>query len=191
MSWSASSLVAAAVTSSTRAVQFDHNGHLDAAVFNYRQAASLLQLAVRSGGAVSEDPTKAEAWTLKAQEYLQRADELERTQRKMPEQIAPSQNMKLLQQCHFLFQQGLEADEADQKDEAVQLYTQAVEVGLKASKSSDDEHLKAKIASLARTALDRAEHLKVDHLPNTQFILIISKLKPNVKKLFQDSLPFA
>ena len=157
MSWSVSSLVADAVTSSTRAVQFDQNGHLDAAVFNYRQAASLLQLAVHS----AEDPSKTEAWTSKAQEYLQRAEELERTKRQMPEEIAPSQNMKLLQQCHFLFQQGLEADEAGQQDEAVQMYTQAVEVGLKASKSSEDEHLKGKIASLARTALDRAEHLKV------------------------------
>jgi HEPN domain-containing protein len=36
-----------------------------------------------------------------------------------------------LQQCHFLFHQALDADEAGNKDEAVELYTQAVELGIR------------------------------------------------------------
>lgn len=37
-----------------------------------------------------------------------------------------------LQRCRFLFSQALDADEADLKDEAVELYTQAVELSIKA-----------------------------------------------------------
>lgn len=46
--------------------------------------------------------------------------------------IAQSQDAKQLQQCHFLFQQALDADEGGKKDEAVQLYSQAVEVAINA-----------------------------------------------------------
>jgi hypothetical protein len=43
-----------------------------------------------------------------------------------------SDSQKQLQQCHFLFHQALDADEAGNKDEAVKLYTQAVELGINA-----------------------------------------------------------
>lgn len=35
-----------------------------------------------------------------------------------------------MQQCYFLMQQALDADEADQNDSALQLYTQAVELAV-------------------------------------------------------------
>jgi hypothetical protein len=46
--------------------------------------------------------------------------------------VVQSESQKQLQQCHFLFHQALDADEAGNKDEAVQLYTQAVELGISA-----------------------------------------------------------
>lgn len=35
-----------------------------------------------------------------------------------------------MQQCYFLMQQALDADEANLKDNALQLYTQAVELAV-------------------------------------------------------------
>jgi hypothetical protein len=46
--------------------------------------------------------------------------------------VVQSEGHKQLQQCHFLFHQALDADEAGNKDEAVELYTQAVELGIRA-----------------------------------------------------------
>jgi len=45
--------------------------------------------------------------------------------------VVQSEGHKQLQQCHFLFHQALDADEAGNKDEAVELYTQAVELGIR------------------------------------------------------------
>ena len=45
--------------------------------------------------------------------------------------VVQSEGHKQLQQCRFLFHQALDADEAGNKDEAVELYTQAVELGIR------------------------------------------------------------
>jgi MIT (microtubule interacting and transport) domain. len=45
--------------------------------------------------------------------------------------VVQSEGHKQLQQCRFLFHQALDADEAGNKDEAVDLYTQAVELGIR------------------------------------------------------------
>lgn len=45
--------------------------------------------------------------------------------------VVQSEGHKQLQQCRFLFHQALDADEAGKKDEAVELYTQAVELGIR------------------------------------------------------------
>jgi hypothetical protein len=43
-----------------------------------------------------------------------------------------TESQKQLQQCRFLLCQALDADEAGNKDEAVELYTQAVDLGIRA-----------------------------------------------------------
>lgn len=48
------------------------------------------------------------------------------------ENARTSENKKQLQKCKFLFSQALNEDEAGHKEEAVKLYTEAVEVGLSA-----------------------------------------------------------
>jgi len=45
--------------------------------------------------------------------------------------VVQSEGHKQLQQCRFLFHQALDADEAGNKIEAVELYTQAVELGIR------------------------------------------------------------
>lgn len=41
-----------------------------------------------------------------------------------------AESERIMQQCYFLMQQALDADEADLKDLALQLYTQAVELAV-------------------------------------------------------------
>lgn len=43
-----------------------------------------------------------------------------------------SEDLQQLQRCRFLFGQALDADEAELKEEAIELYAQAVELSLKA-----------------------------------------------------------
>ncbi|XP_072948969.1 calpain-7-like isoform X2 [Epargyreus clarus] len=63
-----------------------------------------------------------------------------------------------MQQCYFLLQQALDADEADLKDLALQLYTQAVELAV--SVKDADPDIKTRIKNVATQALDRAEEIK-------------------------------
>ena len=46
--------------------------------------------------------------------------------------LPQSQNQKTLQKCKFLFCQALDEDEAGNTDEAVELYSQAVQLALDA-----------------------------------------------------------
>ncbi|XP_076649374.1 calpain-7 isoform X2 [Halictus rubicundus] len=63
-----------------------------------------------------------------------------------------------LQRCMFLVNQAQDADESGLKDVAIELYTNAAELGLK-FKTTDSE-VKGKLTALIRLALDRAESLK-------------------------------
>ncbi|GFG37190.1 hypothetical protein Cfor_09323 [Coptotermes formosanus] len=159
MSWNIQGMLEDALTSSTRAIQFDRDGQHEVAVFYYREAAKFLELAV-SG---TTDGEKKDSWTKKATEYKERAqalDELRLQQQAAAHSVVQSEGHKQLQQCHFLFHQALDADEAGNKDEAVELYTQAVELGIRTRSSARDPELQNKLASLARQALERAEELK-------------------------------
>ena len=72
MSWNIQGIVEDALTSSTRAIQFDLDGQHEIAVFYYREAAKFLELAI-SG---TPDREKKESWTKKAAEYKERAEAL-------------------------------------------------------------------------------------------------------------------
>ncbi len=65
-----------------------------------------------------------------------------------------------LARANFLLLEALEDDEAGRSEEAVETYSQAVELCLKARKKTEDEELKRKLASLATQALERAEAIK-------------------------------
>jgi hypothetical protein len=73
MSWNVQGIVEDALTSSTRAIQFDRDGQHEVAAFYYREAARFLKLAV-SGTA---DDGNKESWTKKAAEYEERAQALD------------------------------------------------------------------------------------------------------------------
>ncbi|XP_063233327.1 calpain-7-like [Bacillus rossius redtenbacheri] len=142
------------LTFSSRAVQFDRAGQHEVAAYYYREAAGFLDLAVRD----ATDEAGAETWRRRAQEYRDRAEALDELKRSPPPEA--SRGQKDLQQCHFLFDQALTADEAGLAEKAVKLYTKAIELGLSARKATSDPELQTKLANLARQALERAEQIK-------------------------------
>ncbi|XP_073955964.1 calpain-7-like [Choristoneura fumiferana] len=138
-----------ATEAASLAVRFDQTGQIDKAVECYRTAARLLDR-VRD----QVPPQKQIELREKVREYLERATLLQ----EQKDNAQQAESERALQQCYFLLQHALDADEEELKDQALQLYTQAVEfaVTIKAS----DPDIKIKIKNLARQALDRAEELK-------------------------------
>ncbi|XP_058794172.1 calpain-7-like [Phymastichus coffea] len=138
----------AALDAARRAVDFDKNEQYQQAVYYYSVAVRLLNN-------LSTVPALAEKCT----EYQDRIAELQNLildeERKKHESEIPTETE--LQKCKFLLNQALDADEAGFKEEAIKLYTNAAELGLKAKATSNE---KTKITNLVRHALDRAESLK-------------------------------
>ncbi|KAJ8879054.1 hypothetical protein PR048_019660 [Dryococelus australis] len=117
-------------TFSGRAVQFDKAGQHEIAAYYYREAASILDLAVKDAA----DEADAEAWQQRARDYRSRADILNKMKCLQPPE-PPSEefrSQKELQQCHFLFSQALSADEVGLATKAVELYSKAIELALNA-----------------------------------------------------------
>ncbi|KAH9629383.1 hypothetical protein HF086_008899 [Spodoptera exigua] len=138
-----------ATEAASLAVQFDQTGQTDKAVECYRTAARLLDR-IRD----RFPPEKQEDVRNKVQEYLERATLLIEQQ----DRAQQAECERAMQQCYFLMQQALDADEANLKDNALKLYTQAVELAV--SVKSSDPEIQTKIKNLAGQALDRAEELK-------------------------------
>uniref|UniRef100_A0A8C4E5W3 Calpain 7 n=1 Tax=Dicentrarchus labrax TaxID=13489 RepID=A0A8C4E5W3_DICLA len=72
-----------------------------------------------------------------------------------------------LERAHFLVTQAFEEDEKGNDDEAIELYTQAVELCINTSNETSDQALQTKLKQLARQALDRAEGLKESQAKST------------------------
>ncbi|VVD05817.1 unnamed protein product [Leptidea sinapis] len=138
-----------ATEAASLAVQFDQTGQTNKAVECYRTAARLLD---RICDQIS--PEKQTEIRSKVKEYLKRATFLQ--EQKDISQQAESE--RIMQKCYFLMQQALDADEAQLKDLALQLYTQAVEYAVSVKCSDGD--INNKIKSVAEQALDRAEEIK-------------------------------
>ncbi|XP_022258439.1 calpain-7-like [Limulus polyphemus] len=97
----------------------------------------------------------------KAQEYLGRAEALI----KQKDAVQPAQEQKNvhqqeLERAQFLLHQAFDEDSDGNKEEAVELYSQAVELCLKARKQTQDAALQKNLTKLAEQALERAEALK-------------------------------
>ncbi|UYV60305.1 CAPN7 [Cordylochernes scorpioides] len=83
-------------------------------------------------------------------------------------QIQKDEQQQEVQRAEFLLHQALDEDEAGNTSEAIDLYSQSVELCLQAVSSHspllrhtvEDAQLKAKIGLLAQRALERAEELK-------------------------------
>ncbi|KAL3832697.1 hypothetical protein ACJMK2_024317, partial [Sinanodonta woodiana] len=140
-----------------QAVQYDKDGQCNMAVFYYSEAAQALLSAALAG---SQMPGIIE----KANEYLLRAEELNKSvsSKLQSTNLEPhkTEQQKDLERAKFLISNALEADEGGNAQEAIELYSEAVELWIKIKQSTSDKSLQDKVNKLASQALDRAEKLK-------------------------------
>lgn len=142
-----------AVKFAKTAVTYDQNGKYNEAVFYYKEAAQALIYAGMAG-------SKLEGVQEKVNEYLDRVQALHNAVQGQSSDPMKSKQQVDLERAHFLVTQAFEEDERGNEDEAIELYTQAVELCIQTSNDTSDQGLQAKLKQLARQALDRAEGLK-------------------------------
>ncbi|XP_053215134.1 calpain-7 isoform X7 [Podarcis raffonei] len=140
-----------AVKFAQMAVQRDQRGHYHEAAFYYKEAAQSLIYAAMAGSVLENIPEKIS-------EYLERVQALySAVQRVDP---LKSKQQLDLERARFLVTQAFDEDEKGNSEEAIELYTEAVELCLKTANETSETALQAKLKQLARQALDRAEALK-------------------------------
>lgn len=138
-----------------QAVTCDQKGQVPTAIFFYTEAAQALLNAAFSG-------SKMPGLTEKANQYITRAEELKeadaaKTQNKYQAMVG---HQAELERATFLIKQAFEEDDQGNKQEAIDLYTEAVELCLKIRNETSDKTLQERVKKLASQALDRAEDLK-------------------------------
>ncbi|XP_066483406.1 calpain-7 isoform X4 [Tiliqua scincoides] len=134
------------------AVQRDQGGRYQEAVFYYKEAAQALIYAAMAGSTLENIPGKIS-------EYLERVQALYSVQSQKADPLKSKQHLDL-ERAHFLVTQAFDEDEKGNAEEAIELYTEAVELCLKTANETSDTTLQTKLNKLARQALDRAEALK-------------------------------
>ncbi|XP_054637585.1 calpain-7 isoform X2 [Dunckerocampus dactyliophorus] len=142
-----------AVKFAKTAVTYDQNAKYNEAVFYYKEAAQALIYAGMAG-------SKLEGIQDKVNEYLDRVQTLHNVFEVQKSDPLKSRQQVDLERAHFLVTQAFEEDEKGNGDEAIELYTQAVELCIKTSNETSDQALQTKLKQLAHQALDRAEGLK-------------------------------
>ncbi|KAM8981428.1 calpain-7 isoform 2-T4 [Sarcophilus harrisii] len=96
----------------------------------------------------------------KINEYLERVQALySAVQSQKCDPLKPKQQLDL-ERARFLVTQAFDEDDKGNVEEAIELYTEAVDLCLKTSNETSDQSLQSKLKQLARQALDRAEALK-------------------------------
>jgi len=120
----AESCIQQAADVARQATHFDTTSSFQAAIYFYRQAATLLERAASLG-------VSSPAITDRIQQYIGRADTLEK-QGTSPEATPMESGQSDLSRANFLMLEGLEEDEAGNSTEAIELYSEAVKVCLQA-----------------------------------------------------------
>ncbi len=145
---------------SSRAVEFDRAGEHVAAIYYYEEAAKILEQ-IGGGNRSPESPSKAEEYRRRAAELKLELDRRETDKaEKAKLERAASQGETDLQKAYFLLSEGLDTDEQGNLEDAVEIYSAAVELCLKAKKSTDDAVVQKKLTKVATQALERAEEIK-------------------------------
>ncbi|XP_075845141.1 calpain-7 isoform X2 [Microtus pennsylvanicus] len=134
------------------AVQRDHEGRYSEAVFYYKEAAQALIYAEMAGSSLERIQEKIS-------EYLERVQALHSAVQSKSADPLKSKHQLDLERAHFLVTQAFDEDEKGNVEDAIELYTEAVDLCLKTSYETADKTLQNKLKQLARQALDRAEAL--------------------------------
>ncbi|GAB1598086.1 calpain-7-like [Argonauta hians] len=138
------------------AVQFDENHQYDIALFYYNEAIQALRLAKQDGSQIPNIENRI-------QEYGRRLSFLKE---KLISMTSAKPNvMKTVQQLDaeraaFFVQQAFEMDEKGNDEEAIDMYSEAVELCIKIRQATPAASLQDRVTKLARQALNRAEILK-------------------------------
>ncbi|XP_069874711.1 calpain-7 isoform X2 [Dipodomys merriami] len=134
------------------AVQRDHEGRYSEAVFYYKEAAQALIYAEMAGSSLEHIQEKIN-------EYQERVQALHSAVQSKSVDPLKSKHQLDLERAHFLVTQAFDEDEKENIEDAIELYTEAVDLCLKTSYETADKTLQNKLKQLARQALDRAEAL--------------------------------
>ncbi|VDD85282.1 unnamed protein product [Enterobius vermicularis] len=138
--------------SAQKAIDYDKAGRYDAAIYFYGDAAQTLLDLIQTGKAPVEYKKTAEG-------YISRAEIIKARRTSRLSSTVKSKHQQNLERAEFLLYQALDADKAEDPEEAVQLYMQAVDLCL-LSQSQCETDIRRKLRDVAKKALDRAEILK-------------------------------
>ncbi|KAK4293591.1 hypothetical protein Pmani_033716 [Petrolisthes manimaculis] len=142
-----------------QATHFDTSGSHEAAIYMYRQAAVYLDRATKLG-------LCSPAIIDRIQQYHNRANILENNEHQtLASQVSQERGQSELSRANFLLLEALDEDEAGNAEEAIELYSNAVQLCLEASKNESNSKLIEKLRHLADQALSRAEVLKAKETP--------------------------
>ncbi|XP_039593575.1 calpain-7 [Polypterus senegalus] len=158
-----------AVKFAKSAVQHDQSGKYKEAVFYYKEAAQALIYAGMAG-------SKLENIQEKITEYLDRVEALHSAVEAQGADPLKSKHQLDMERAYFLVTQAFDEDEKGNNEEAIELYTQAVELCIQTANEATDSAFQMKLKQLARQALDRAEILK-DSMSKP-----VQKEKPSLQK---------
>ncbi|EUB64358.1 Calpain-7 [Echinococcus granulosus] len=136
-----------------RAQHFENAKDFDLAVFYYAEAVQAWLNARNAGSTNPDILTLARSYTKHAEELVEKRDAAGSAVK------VPQQNMEV-ERAKCLLNEALEADEQDNTVDALNLYSQAIEVLLKVRNETNDRAFREKVERLARQALERAEALK-------------------------------
>ncbi|KAJ1101694.1 hypothetical protein NDU88_006759 [Pleurodeles waltl] len=135
------------------AVVNDQKGRYQEAVFFYKEAAQALIYADMAGSGLDGIQDKIN-------EYMERVQALYNAVQAQNSDPLKSKQQLDLERAHFLVTQAFDEDDKGNAEDAIELYSEAVELCLKTSNDTSDQALQMKLNQLARQALDRAESLK-------------------------------
>ncbi|KAL8615723.1 hypothetical protein ACOMHN_007476 [Nucella lapillus] len=157
-----------------QAVTCDQQEKYDLALFYYTEAAQTLLAAACAG---SDHPSLVD----KATEYMLRAEQLKGIASAKngnsagQDTLHKTQQQTDLERARFLLTEALDEDEKGDMEDAIELYTQAVELCIQIRDTTDDAPLKAKVTKMATEALDRGEALKKKQQPSANSPSVSSK----------------
>ncbi|XP_075778055.1 calpain-7 isoform X7 [Pelodiscus sinensis] len=143
------------------AVQRDQGGRYQEATLYYKEAAQALIYAEMAG-------SNLENIQEKINEYLERVQALYSAVQSQNTDPLKSKQQLDLERAHFLVTQAFDEDDKGNAEEAIELYTEAVDLCLKTANETSDAVLQSKLRQLARKALDRAEALKESKSKSSQ-----------------------
>ncbi|KAK8750520.1 hypothetical protein OTU49_014879 [Cherax quadricarinatus] len=137
-----------------QATHFDTIGSHQAAIYMYRQAAEYLNRATTLGLC---NPAILD----RIAQYKNRATALEHNETQAHSvQITKEGGQSELSRANFLLLEALDEDEAGNAEEAIELYSNAVQLCLEACNNASNARITDKLRKLAEQALTRAEVLK-------------------------------